>query len=101
GVNYIALNGGPAHQLSEAVSLTIECDDQAEIDRYWEALSQGGKVLQCGWLTDRFGLTWQVVPSVMPKLMFDPKRAPAVMQALHQMVKLDIAKLQAAFDGAA
>jgi predicted 3-demethylubiquinone-9 3-methyltransferase (glyoxalase superfamily) len=100
GVSYLALNGGPQFQLTEAFSLSVDCADQGEIDHYWSALSEGGTNLQCGWLKDRYGLSWQVVPSILPKLMSNPARAGAVMQSLRQMVKLDIAGLQAAYDAA-
>ncbi len=100
GVKYLALNGGPHYQLTPAFSLSVECDTQEEIDELWEKLSAGGSKVQCGWLVDKFGLSWQIVPSVLPKLMSDPKRSGAVMQALMQMGKLDIAKLQAAYDAA-
>lgn len=100
GVKYLAMNGGPHNKLTPAFSLSVECDTQAEIDELWEKLSEGGSKIQCGWLVDKYGLSWQVVPSIMPKLMSDPRRAGAVMQALMQMTKLDIAKLQAAHDAA-
>jgi predicted 3-demethylubiquinone-9 3-methyltransferase (glyoxalase superfamily) len=100
GVKYLAMNGGPHYQLTPAFSLSVECGTQAEIDELWEKLSEGGSKIQCGWLVDKYGLSWQVVPSILPKLMTDPKRAGAVMQALMQMTKLDIAKLQAAYDAA-
>lgn len=100
GVEYVALNGGPHYHLTPAFSLSVECDTQAEIDELWEKLSAGGSKVQCGWLVDKYGLSWQVVPSIMPKLMSDPQRAGAVMQTLMQMSKLDIAALQAAYDAA-
>ena len=99
GIDYIALNGGPIYKFSEAISLSVDCADQAEIDRLWEQLSEGGSNCQCGWLKDKYGLSWQIVPSILPQLMSDPTRAGAVMQALLQMTKLDIQKLQDAFDG--
>ena len=97
GIQYIALNGGPMFQFSPAISLSIDCADQAEVDRLWEQLSAGGSDFNCGWLKDRFGLSWQIVPSVLPKLMADT--SGRVMQALLQMTKLDIQKLQDAYDG--
>ncbi len=100
GTEYIAFNGGPQFKFTEAISLTVDCADQAEIDELWEKLSAGGQKVQCGWLKDKYGLSWQIVPSVLPSLMADPARAGHVMQALMQMTKLDIAKLQAAYDGA-
>jgi predicted 3-demethylubiquinone-9 3-methyltransferase (glyoxalase superfamily) len=99
GVPFMALNGGPHHTFNEAISLYVDCVDQAEIDTLWEKLSEGGGVGQCGWLKDRYGLSWQLVPRVLAKLMSDPERGPRVMQALLQMTKLDIQKLQDAYDG--
>lgn len=100
GQPFIGLNGGPLFKFTEAVSFTIDCDDQAEVDRLWESLlSDGGKPKPCGWLEDRFGLSWQIVPKILPQLMSDPKdpaRAQRVMQAMLEMEKLDIAKLSAA-----
>ncbi|WKE66391.1 VOC family protein [Gallaecimonas kandeliae] len=98
GQAFTALNGGPAFKLNEAISLQLCCDTQQEIDYFWEALGQDGPVesQQCGWLKDRFGLSWQVVPRRLPELMADPTRAPRVMQALLQMKKLDIAGLEQA-----
>jgi predicted 3-demethylubiquinone-9 3-methyltransferase (glyoxalase superfamily) len=96
------LQGGPEFKLSEAVSLVKECETQAEIDRLWDALiSGGGKPSQCGWLVDRFGVSWQIMPSIMPKLLRDGgKKAAAVMAAFMPMQKLDIATLQGAYDAA-
>lgn len=96
GLHYLALNGGPHFQFNEAVSLSVDCQSQAEIDALWEKLCEGGSPGQCGWLKDRFGLSWQIVPSVLPKLMSDSARAPRVMQALLGMTKLDIRKLEEA-----
>jgi predicted 3-demethylubiquinone-9 3-methyltransferase (glyoxalase superfamily) len=95
------INGGPAFKLSEAVSLVVHCDDQAEVDRLWDKLGNGGQYQQCGWLKDRFGLCWQIVPRVLYEMMQDPDpaRAGRVMQAMLQMVKLDIAALERARDG--
>ena len=98
-----ALNGGPDHQLSEAFSFLIDCEDQAEVDRYWEALTaDGGVPGPCGWLKDRFGLSWQVIPKALGELMSDPdpERAGRVVQAMLQMSKIDVAALQHAYDGA-
>ena len=97
GIQYIALNGGPMFKFTEALSLSVDCADQAEIDELWEKLSAGGSDFNCGWLKDKYGLSWQIVPSVLPKLMSDP--TGRVMQALMQMTKLDIQKLQDAYDG--
>jgi predicted 3-demethylubiquinone-9 3-methyltransferase (glyoxalase superfamily) len=99
GTKVIALNGGPHFKFTEAFSFTIDCETQAEVDRYWDALLEGGGApSQCGWLKDRFGLSWQVVPTVLPKLLTDPDRAKAnrVMAAMMKMVKIDIAALEAA-----
>ena len=98
GIQYIALNGGPMYKFSEAISLSVDCTDQAEVDELWEKLSEGGSKSQCGWLKDKYGLSWQIVPSILPKLMADP--SGRVMQALMQMTKIDIAFLQRAHDGA-
>ena len=97
GVQFVALNGGPIFKFNEAISLSVDCADQAEVDDLWEKLSAGGFKSQCGWLKDKYGLSWQIVPSVLPKLMADP--SGRVMQAMLQMSKLDIQKLQDAFDG--
>ena len=86
------LNGGPAHQLSEAFSFTVRCETQEEIDGYWSELGDGGKELACGWLKDQFGLCWQIVPSKLTELL----RHPAAMLAMMSMMKLDIAKLEEA-----
>ena len=101
GVQYIALNGGPHFKLNEAFSLSVDCESQAEVDHFWEKLSEGGSNLQCGWLVDKFGLSWQVVPAVLPKLLLDPdqEKSGRVMEALMEMTKLDIQKLQDAHDG--
>ncbi len=103
GVRYLALNGGPHYQLTAAFSLSIDCETQAEIDELWEKLTAGGgSPVRCGWLTDRFGLSWQVVPVVLPQLLADPDpaRAGRAMQAMMGMTKLDIAALRAAADAA-
>ena len=99
-MQFLALNGGPHFQLNEAFSLSIDCQSQAEVDDLWEKLSAGGSKSQCGWLKDRYGLSWQVVPDVLPKLLADPDRAKAgrVMEAMMGMTKLDIQALQAAAD---
>jgi predicted 3-demethylubiquinone-9 3-methyltransferase (glyoxalase superfamily) len=96
-----ALNGGPVFKLSEAVSLVIECRDQAEIDRYWEALTaDGGEESQCGWLKDKFGLSWQVTPAIIPELLSgDPVKAGKAMGAVMTMKKLDLAAIEAAANG--
>ena len=95
-------NGGPHYKLTPAVSLMVDCETQAEVDDLWDKLSAGGATSRCGWLQDRFGLSWQIVPTILPKLLRDknPAKASAAMQAMLQMGKLDIAKLQQACDGA-
>jgi predicted 3-demethylubiquinone-9 3-methyltransferase (glyoxalase superfamily) len=101
GQPFIALNGGPLFKFTEAVSFVVYCETQAEVDRYWKKLSAGGRGVQCGWLQDKFGLSWQIVPTVLNQLMTDkdPAKAQRVTQAMLQMVKLDIKKLKAAHAG--
>jgi len=97
-----ALNGGPSHRLSEAFSFLVNCESQAEVDRLWDALlADGGTHSQCGWLTDRFGLTWQIIPDRMLELMADPdaERAGRVVQAMLGMVKIDVSALERAYAG--
>lgn len=102
GQRFLAINGGPAFKFTEAISFVINCENQDEIDYYWHKLSEGAdpEAQQCGWLKDRFGVSWQVVPTLLQKLMTSPDndRKDAVMKALLQMKKLDIKKLQQAFD---
>ena len=101
GQEFVALNGGPQFKFTEAISLMVNCESQQEIDELWRKLSAGGEESQCGWLKDKFGLSWQIVPTELGKLMSakDPAKANRVMQALLQMKKLDIAKLQQAAEG--
>jgi len=100
GQQFTALNGGPLFKFSEAFSFVVNCETQKEIDEYWTKLtSGGGKESECGWLKDRFGFSWQIVPTALGKLMSDPKKASRVMQALLQMKKLDIAMLEEAGEG--
>ena len=102
GLSVTALNGGPVFKLSEAFSMSVDCADQAEVDRYWDALIEhGGQPSQCGWLKDRFGLSWQIVPRALPRLLGDPDRAKAqrVMAAMMKMSKIDVAALEAAAAG--
>lgn len=101
GQKFTALNGGPDLKFNGAVSFLIECEDQAEVDYYWEKLLEGGSPQQCGWLTDKFGLNWQVVPAKMDEWMVDPdkEKVERVLTAMFKMVKLDEAELQRAFDG--
>lgn len=101
GQRFMALNGGPGHPFSDAVSFQIDCADQAEVDYYWQRLSEGGQEGPCGWLTDRFGLSWQVVPRVLPQLLSDPDpdKAARAMQAMMSMKKIDIQAVQDAHAG--
>jgi predicted 3-demethylubiquinone-9 3-methyltransferase (glyoxalase superfamily) len=102
GQQVVALNGGPAHQFTEAFSFTIDCRDQTEVDHYWDALTaDGGEPSKCGWLKDRFGLSWQVVPRQFGELMQgpDPEASQRVFEAMLQMTKFDVAALQRAHDG--
>lgn len=93
GNKFIALNGGPAYKFSPATSFVIECDTQEEIDYYWEKLGKDGRYDRCGWLDDKYGITWQVIPSVLPKLMSDPQRSQRVVDAFMKMSKFDIQTL--------
>jgi predicted 3-demethylubiquinone-9 3-methyltransferase (glyoxalase superfamily) len=101
GQEFMGLNGGPIVRFNEAVSFVVKCDTQKDLDRYWEALSAGGSEVQCGWLKDRFGVSWQIVPSALDRLVNDedPKKRDRVMQALLAMKKLDIAALERAHAG--
>ena len=102
GQPLLALNGGPHYHFTEAISLSVDCKNQAEVDRLWEELiADGGEPGQCGWLKDKFGLSWQIVPSELPQMLTDkdPKKAARAMQAMLKMHKLDIAELQRARDG--
>lgn len=94
GFKFMGLNGGPHYKFSPATSFVIECDTQEEIDYYWERLGEGGSYNQCGWLDDKFGMSWQVVPTVLSKLLADPEKAPRVIEAFMQMSKFDIATLE-------
>jgi predicted 3-demethylubiquinone-9 3-methyltransferase (glyoxalase superfamily) len=96
GQPFMGLNGGPGQAFSWAVSFVAYCDTQREIDELWEQLGAGGEIQQCGWLKDRFGLSWQIVPSSLPELLADPARAERVMQAVLTMTKLDLATLEQA-----
>ena len=101
GQEFMALNGGPVFKFSPAISLLVNCETQEEVDQFWDKLSEGGKKDRCGWLQDKYGLSWQVVPTVLGKLMSDsdPARSQRVMGALMQMDKLDIQQLQMAAQG--
>jgi two-component system sensor histidine kinase QseC len=99
GQDFMLMNGGPGHPLTDSVSFVVNCETQEEVDHYWNnLLVNGGKEIACGWLKDQFGLSWQVTPTILPKLLSDPDKAKAwrVMQAMMKMVKLDIAVLKAA-----
>jgi predicted 3-demethylubiquinone-9 3-methyltransferase (glyoxalase superfamily) len=102
GQRFVGINGGPDFKFDEAVSFEIKCETQEEIDYFWERLTEGGAESQCGWLKDRFGLSWQVVPTGMEELFADPDpaRAERAMKAMLGMVKIDIAALRSAADGA-
>lgn len=90
---FMALNGGPQYQFTPANSYVITCDAQEEIDHYWAKLGEGGKYSQCGWLDDKFGVSWQIVPSILEELMSNPEKSPRVVEAFLQMTKFDIQKL--------
>jgi predicted 3-demethylubiquinone-9 3-methyltransferase (glyoxalase superfamily) len=99
GKKFMALNGGPMFKFTEAISFMVECDDQTEIDRFWNALTDGGQPGQCGWLKDKFGVSWQIVPTALGIMMGDkdPAKSARVMQAMLAMTKIDLAKLQEAY----
>jgi predicted 3-demethylubiquinone-9 3-methyltransferase (glyoxalase superfamily) len=99
GLEFVALNGGPHFTFTPAVSFVVNCETQSEVDHHWDNLLAGGKPNQCGWLTDKYGLSWQIVPSILPKLLQDKDRQKAnrVMQAMMKMIKLDIAELNRAY----
>jgi predicted 3-demethylubiquinone-9 3-methyltransferase (glyoxalase superfamily) len=101
GQPFMAMSAGPFEPFNHAISFTIECADQAEVDRLWDALSEGGKTEACGWLQDRYGLSWQIVPKALGEMMKDPDRARArrVAEAMMKMVKLDVAELTRAYEG--
>ncbi len=101
GAPYMGLNGGPHFPLSPAVSVSVTCHDQAEVDRLWETLSQGGRNDQCGWVTDRFGLSWQIVPGQLQRMLSsgDEAATARAMRAMFKMTKLDIAELERAYNG--
>lgn len=100
GQDFMAINGGPQYKFTPAISLAVNCESQAEIDKLWEKLLAGGESQGCGWVSDKFGVTWQVVPSVLGEMMSDPDRAKAarVMRAMLPMQKLDIAVLKQAYE---
>ena len=100
GEEYVALNGGPEYVFTPAVSFMVTCQDQEELDSYWDRLADGGKPIRCGWITDKFGLTWQITPSVLLPMLQDKDtaRATRVTRAMMEMVKLDFAGLKRAYD---
>ncbi len=100
GQKFVALNGGPQYQFNPAISFVVNCEGQEEVDHYWEKLTTGGKEIQCGWLVDKYGVSWQIVPKVLVELLRDkdPARSQRVMKAMFQMKKIDIAGLKAAYD---
>jgi predicted 3-demethylubiquinone-9 3-methyltransferase (glyoxalase superfamily) len=93
GKKFMGLNGGPKYEFTPATSFVIDCETQQEIDYYWNKLGEGGKYDRCGWLDDRFGVSWQIVPTILPKLMADPAKAPRVVEAFMKMTKFDIETL--------
>ena len=101
GQDFIALNGGPRFKFNESISFVVNCDTQDEIDHYWDHLLEGGTPQACGWLKDKFGLSWQIVPTILPKLFQskDPEKSKRVMEAMLKMVKFDIKALEEAYEG--
>jgi predicted 3-demethylubiquinone-9 3-methyltransferase (glyoxalase superfamily) len=101
GQNFTALNGGPLFKFTEAISLVVNCETQEEVDHFWEKLSAGGQEVQCGWLKDRFGVSWQVVPTVLTEMLQDkdPEKSKRVMAAMLKMKKISIAGLKNAYEG--
>lgn len=100
GQRFVGLNGGPHYQFTPAISFVVDCDGQEEVDHYWENLTAGGKEIQCGWLVDKYGVSWQIVPKALIEMLRDkdPVRSQRVMKAMFQMKKIDIASLKAAYD---
>jgi predicted 3-demethylubiquinone-9 3-methyltransferase (glyoxalase superfamily) len=101
GQEFMALNGGPAFPFTEAISLFVSCENQPEVDELWEKLTEGGEPSRCGWLKDKYGLSWQIIPTALGELMGDPdpEKSRRVMEAMLQMGKIDIKALQEAYDG--
>jgi predicted 3-demethylubiquinone-9 3-methyltransferase (glyoxalase superfamily) len=101
GQEFVAINGGPHFKFTEAVSFVVNCETQEEVDRFWEKLTEGGEEVQCGWLKDKYGLSWQVVPTVLSEMLQDkdPAKAKRVMEAMLQMKKIDIPTLKRAYEG--
>ena len=96
GQSFTALNGGPVFKFNEAISFQVYCETQEDIDHYWGKLTDGGQEVQCGWLKDKYGVSWQIIPTILPELMSDPTKAERVMKAFLQMKKFDIEKLKQA-----
>ncbi len=96
GAVFMGLNAGPQFKFTEAISFVVECETQDEIDAYWSKLTAGGKEIECGWLKDKFGLSWQIVPAILGKLMSDPQKAPQVMKIINKTVKFNIEELESA-----
>lgn len=99
GQEFIAMNGGPSVTFNHAISLLVKCNDQEEIDHYWTKLTEGGQEIECGWLKDKYGLSWQICPANIDELISNPETSDRVMQAVMKMVKLDISKLEEAAKG--
>lgn len=101
GVEFMLLDGGPQFTFSAATSFFVKCETQDEVDHYWEKLSEGGNKNRCGWLTDKFGVTWQIIPNALGRLMYsaDPAKSKRVMEAMMKMDKIEIAELEAAYNG--
>lgn len=102
GQHFMALNGGPHYKITPAISFMVNCESQAEVDELWDKLVAGGQPMACGWLTDRFGVSWQITPRILNELLRDkdPAKAQRVMQAMMQMIKIDIQALKDAYAGA-
>jgi predicted 3-demethylubiquinone-9 3-methyltransferase (glyoxalase superfamily) len=101
GQEFLALNGGPLFKFTEALSLVVRCETQDEVDHFWGKLSAGGREVQCGWLKDRFGVSWQIVPTMLPEMLQDkdPEKSRRVMAVMLKMTKLDVRRLQDAYEG--
>jgi predicted 3-demethylubiquinone-9 3-methyltransferase (glyoxalase superfamily) len=101
GQSFMVMNAGPHYKLNPAFSLVISCENQEEVDHFWDALAQGGEIMQCGWLTDQFGLTWQIIPKVLSSLLYsdDQEKSGRAMQAMFTMKKLIVQDLEDAFNG--
>jgi predicted 3-demethylubiquinone-9 3-methyltransferase (glyoxalase superfamily) len=101
GQEFMALNGGPHFKFTEAVSFVVNCETQEEVDEFWEKLSEGGEESQCGWLKDKYGLSWQIVPTILIEMLQDkdPEKSQRVMKAMLQMIKIDIKTLKQAYEG--